>query len=238
MCIRDSLQPLPSLDFLDPKYSFLSNERDQSTPFLKAEEAYFILAEAQLSDGDLSEAKTTLHNLIALINSRPTRIIDDTVEGRDQDFPGTRPDNSNVVVRYTGDVLYRSGLVIDRTINVTVPIVSGTSITDIIIDNLSTIDEALETLYLMRQEVFIAEGRRVVDLGIKYVIHENEQLLNPNIDASHPGLTGVVPPFIESIKTELDAFIYDANAGTCEILHNLNNILVANKSSNLVVPFF
>jgi len=234
----DDLQPLPILDFLDPKYSFLSNIQDQSTPFLKAEEAYFIIAEAKLSDNDLNGAQTTLKDLVTLIGSRPTRIIDDTVEGRDQDFPGSRPNNSSVQVKYLGDATFKSGLVLDRDASVTVPIISGTSITNALIDNLTTIDEALEMLYLMRQEVFIAEGRRVLDLGIKYVIHENEMLLNPAIDENHAGLTGVIPPFIDVIKTELDAFTYDVNANTAEVLHNVNKILVANKASDFVIPFF
>ncbi|WP_148870366.1 tetratricopeptide repeat protein [Tenacibaculum adriaticum] len=233
----DDLQPLPSLDFLDPKYSFLSNDIDQPLYFLKAEEAHLIIAEAQLSDNDLPAAQTTLKNLLTLINSRDTRTIDDTVEGRDQDHPGSRPDNSSIVVKYEGDIDFKTGLVIDRSTTVTVPVVSGTSVTDVDIDALASIDEALELLFLVRQEVFIAEGRRVIDLGIKYVIHETELLLNPNIDENNPGLTRVIPPFIDSIKAELDDFTYDAGTGTVIIKHNLNKILVQNKTSNLVLPF-
>ncbi|WP_422090439.1 hypothetical protein [Tenacibaculum ovolyticum] len=234
----DDLQPLPSLDFLDPKYSFLSNDEDPSIALLKSEEAYFILAEAKLSDGSLSEAKEVMKKLITLISSREVRVIDDTVEGREQDNPGSRPNKSSVKVKYLGDVIFKTGLVVDRDATVSVAIVSGTSITVNLIDGVSTIDEALEMLYLMRQEVFIAEGRRIIDLGVKYVIHENEQLLNPNIDASHSGLTGVVPTFIESIKTELDDFIYNVASGEVEIRHNLNKVLVSNKTSDLVIPFF
>lgn len=234
----DDLQPLPSLDFLDPKYSFLSNNEDQSIALLKAEEAHFIIAEAELSDNKLADAKLTMKNLLALINSRDTRIIDDNVEGRTEDLPGSRPNKASVVVKYAGDANFKTDLVLDRSANITIPVVSGTSITEMIIDGLSTIDQALETLYLMRQEVFIAEGRRIVDLGIKYVIHENELLLNPNVDESHPGLEGVIPPFINSIKSELDSFEYNTTTEEVEITHNLNKILVVNKSSDLVIPFF
>ncbi|WP_207555605.1 hypothetical protein [Tenacibaculum maritimum] len=234
----DDLQPLPSLDFLDPKYSFLSNERDQSTALLKSEEAYFIIAEAELSEGKLEEAKLTMKKLITLINSREKRTIDDTVEGRDQDNPGSRPNKAATKVKYVGDVTFKTGLVVDRNNAVTVAIVSGTSITNTVVEAANTIDTALEILYLMRQEVFIAEGRRIVDLGVKYVMHENEQLLNPNIDASHPGLTPIIPSFISAIKSELDAFSYKPDVNEVEIKHNLNKILVLNKTSDLVIPFF
>jgi hypothetical protein len=234
----DDLQPLPSLDFLDPKYSFLSNSEDQSTPILKSEEAHFIIAESHLSNNSLPNAKTAMKAALVVINARPTRVIVETAEGRTQRDPATRPNTANVQVRYKGDTNYKMGLVVDRNATVTSYTISGTSLTNASIDALTTIDEALEALYLMRQEVFIAEGRRIVDLGVKYVLSENELLLNPNIDANHPGLTGVIPGFIDSIKTELDMFTFDKAAGTVEIEHNLNKILVQNKTSDLVVPFF
>jgi hypothetical protein len=53
----DDLQPLPSLDFLDPKYSFLSPEADAPVHYLKAEEAMLILAEANFSDNDIDSAR-------------------------------------------------------------------------------------------------------------------------------------------------------------------------------------
>tara|TARA_R110002049_G_scaffold271188_3_gene448351 strand:- start:1865 stop:3229 length:1365 start_codon:yes stop_codon:yes gene_type:complete len=234
----DDLQPLPTLDFLDPKYSFLSNEQDQGTPFLKIEEAHFIITEAQLSDDDLGGAKITMKDLIALISSRPTRTIDDGVEGRTENDPGSRPNVSSVTANYEGDASFKSGLILSRDADVTIPIISGTSITDADVDALLTIDEALEMLYLMRQEVFIAEGRRIVDLGVKYVLHENELLLNSNVDEGSSALDPVIPSFIDAIKSELDAFTYDKDAGTVTIKYNVNKILVDNRTSDLVIPFF
>jgi hypothetical protein len=234
----DDLQPLPSLDFLDPKYSFLSNEEDPSTPILKAEEAHFIIAEAHLSNNSLSSAKSSMKSALLIIRNRPTKIIDDTAEDRTQRNPGTRPNKSSVQVKYEGDTNYKLNLVVDRNTTVITYIISGTSLTDSSIDALSTIDQALEALYLMRQEVFIAEGRRIVDLGVKFVLSENELLLNPNINLGDSSLTGVIPPFIDSIKTELDLFTFDITAGTVDIKHNLNKILVENKTSEFVVPFF
>lgn len=234
----DDLQPLPSLDFLDPKYSFLSNDEDQPIAILKAEEAHFIIAESHLSNNLLNQAKTSMKAALTVVNNRPSKVIDDSAEDRDQRNPGSRPNKAIVQVKYKGDATFKNGLVIDRGANVTSYLISGTSFTVASIDALSTIDEALEALYLMRQEVFIAEGRRIVDLGVKYVIHENELLLNPNIDESSPSLKGVIPPFIDSIKGELDLFTYDSTTNTVEIEHNLNKILVQNRTSEFVIPFF
>jgi len=234
----DDLQPLPSLDFLDPKYSFLTTSEDASTPILKSEEAYFIIAESQLSNSSLADAKISMKSALTIVNSRPTKVIDDTAEDRTQRNPDSRPNEASVQVKYKGDASFKSGLVVDRDNTVTTYTVSGTSLTNASIDALLTIDEALEALYLMRQEVFIAEGRRIVDLGVKFVLSENELLLNPNINTGDSSLTGVIPPFIDTIKTELDMFTFDKTAGTVEIEHNLNKILVNNKTSDLVIPFF
>jgi hypothetical protein len=103
---------------------------------------------------------------------------------------------------------------------------------------LSTIDEALEALYFMRQEVFITEGRGIVDLGVKFVPSEYKLLLNPNINLGDSSVTGVIPPFIDSIKIELDLFTFDIIPGTVKIKHNLNEIIVESKTSEFVFPFF
>ena len=234
----DDYQPLPSLDFLDPKYSFLSNDVDAPIAILKAEEAHLIIAQSQLASNDLAGAQQTLLNLLDLIDTREVRNISDTVEGRTENDPGSRPNNSSVMVRFVGDAAFRAGLVVDRDDSVDVASVSATSIDSGMIDSLGSIEEALETLYLMRQEIFIAEGRRMIDLGIKYPLSENELLLNDNVNEGDPGLTAVIPDFINEIRTELDAFTYDVDAGTVEITHNLNSLLVQNRTSDLVVPFF
>lgn len=235
----DDLQPLPSLDFLDPKYSFLSNDEDQGTPFLKIEEAHFIITEAQLSDNDLNAAKGTLTSLVTLINNRATNTFSDQVEGRTQDDPDSRPNKSTITVSYEGETNVKTGLIISRGATpVTVSTISGTSITNADIDALSTIEDALEMLYLMRQEVFISEGRRIIDMGVKYVLHENELLLNSNISEGNSALEATIPTFIDAIKTELDDFTFDPIAETVVIKHNVNKILVSNRTSDMVIPFF
>eukprot|EP01013_Petalomonas_cantuscygni_P000420 TRINITY_DN10430_c0_g1_i1.p2 TRINITY_DN10430_c0_g1~~TRINITY_DN10430_c0_g1_i1.p2 ORF type:complete len:473 (-),score=-31.11 TRINITY_DN10430_c0_g1_i1:20-1438(-) len=227
----DDLQPLPTLDFLDPKYSFLSADQDPSVHYLKAEEAYLILAEAAASDNDILEVQDLLSDLLVLVNSREVRNIDDTVEGRTEDDPGSRPDNSSVIVNG------RSGLVLDRDTSVPVPSISGTSVTQSDIDALTDQNSALTLIYRMRQEIFIAEGIRFVDMGIKLVVSQVEFLQNPNVSEGDPATIAVIPSFINAVINDLDAFTYDASAGTATTTVNVTDILVANKTSEEVLPF-
>ncbi len=197
-----------------------------------------ILAEAAISDSNLNSAKSVMTDIVNLVGSRERSTFNNNQQDRTQLNPGSRPNNSDVQVRFSPGAPLIEGLVLDRKSgNVTVPTISGTSVSVADIDALNDLDDALETLYLMRQEIFIAEGRRLADMGIKLVISEVEYLANPNIDAGSPGTSPVIPPFIDSIKDELDAFDYDAAAGICTIRHNINRILVENKTSELVLPF-
>ncbi|WP_405383978.1 hypothetical protein [Maribacter sp. LLG6340-A2] len=228
----DDLQPLPTLDFLDPKYSFLSPEEDAPVHFLKAEEAYLILAEANLSDDDIASARGNLNALLDLIATREVRSIDDSIEQRSQVDEGSRPDNAAVVVNG------REGLVLDRQSgDVDIPSVSGTSLTSADISAMQDDDAGLSLLYRTRQEVFIAEGIRMVDMGVKLVIDENEILINENINEGDLGTTPVIPSFISAVVPDLDAFTYNPETGVATTTINLNDILVENKSSDQVVPF-
>ncbi|MBT34398.1 MAG: hypothetical protein CMO01_32435 [Thalassobius sp.] len=229
----DDLQPLPRLDFLDPKYYSPSGTEETAIPLLKIEEAHLIIAEALISDGDIDGAKTTMKNIVALVATRETATFSDAVEGRTNDNPGTRPDSTSVVVRASAEDEFKSGLVLDRDEGmITVPIVSGTSVTDADIDAVSTEDEALELLYLMRQEIFISEGRRFVDLGLKMPVSQVEFLSNPLIVESQTSVT--IPTFL---PTDMDAITYDAASGECTIKYNMNKVLISNKSSDAVLPF-
>lgn len=228
----DDLQPLPSLDFLDPKQAFISASEDSKIALLKIEEAHLIIAEAQLSDNNLAGAQATMKNIIGLVASRPTRTFSDATEDRTQRAPRSRPDSTHVVVDgRPGLVLYRKGDPI------TVPILSGTSLTNVDIDALGNSDDALRTLYLMRQEIFIAEGRRITDMGLTWVVSEIEALQNSNLGAGHPSTLPDIPPFLNSIKTEIDAFTYDAATGVVSITHDINQIIVNNKATAYVCPF-
>ncbi|MDY8134430.1 hypothetical protein [Aquimarina sp. 2201CG5-10] len=228
----DDFQPLPTLDFLDPKYSFLNPNQDASVHYLKAEEAYLILAEANLADGNVTGAQGNLEDLLTVVGTREVRSIDDSIEGRSEVDPGGRPDNTGVVVNG------RSGLVLDRQAgNINVPSVSGTSLVQADIDAMTAGDPSLVLLYRTRQEIFISEGLRFADMGIKLVIHENEILQNPNITDGDPSTLPVIPSFINAVVANLDAITYDAGAGVATTVINLSQVLVDNKTSNEVLPF-
>ncbi len=228
----DDLQPLPTLDFLDPKYSFLSPTEDAPVHYLKAEEAYLILAEANLADGNETAAQENMTDLLDLITTREVRNIDDSIEQRIEVDPGSRPDNASVVVNG------RDSLVLDRQSgNVNIPSVSGTSLTAADIPSITADDAGLELLYRTRQEVFIAEGLRFADMGVKLILDENEILINDNIADGDPGTRPVIPPFIEAVIPDLDAITYDPTTGVATTVIDLTAILVANKTSDLVLPF-
>jgi len=228
----DDLQPLPSLDFLDPKYSFLSPTEDAPVHYLKAEEAYLILAEANLAEGNAAAAQANISSLLDLIATREVRNIDDSIEQRIEVDPGSRPDNANVIVNG------RSGLVLDRQAgNVDIPSVSGTSLTDVDIPSFTADDSGLTLLYRTRQEVFIAEGIRFVDMGVKLIMDENEILLNDNVNEGDLGTVPTIPSFIASIIPDLDAINYNPDTGIVNTNVDLNEILVTNKTSDQVLPF-
>ncbi|MEM8585611.1 MAG: hypothetical protein AAGF87_15135 [Bacteroidota bacterium] len=231
----DDLQPLPTLDFLDPKYNGSDPNFDFPTPVVKVEEAHFILAEAALSEGRLEDAKDIMRDIIGLVATRPTATFDDRVEGRTHLAPGSRPDTSFVMVAPGPDRPLESGLVLDRGAEeVTVPTVSGTSYDNADIDAIGDIDFAYESLYRMRQEVFIAEGMRFIDLGLRMPVSQNEADANPNIRDTDQ--QAVIPPFLASAG-DIDAIDYDAAAGTATVLVNVNRLISENRTSAFVAPF-
>ena len=83
----------------------------------------------------------------------------------------------------------------------------------------------------------MAEGRRMTDLGIRFVVSFVEVQNNPNISEGDAATSASLPAYIDAIKAELDDITYDPEASprVCTIKHNLNAILVANKSEAL--PF-
>lgn len=109
--------------------------------------------------------------------------------------------------------------------------------TDDLIDRLITVEEALEIVYRLRQEIFLAEGRRMYDLGIQWPVPQVEILNNPNISEG-PATEGVVPDFLPP-GSEFDAWTsINFDEKQAILMHNLNRILVQNRSSDRVVPFF
>jgi hypothetical protein len=129
--------------------------------------------------------------------------------------------------------------VIDRTANTEVAPISNTSVTDAMVDDVSNAQEAWELYYLLRQEIFMAEGRRFVTFGIKAPVPFNEAQINENIAPGSPATQAIVPDYITNAIQEegvtLDSFSYDPEAGEATIDVNMNRVLANNR--NQVSPF-
>lgn len=245
----DDFQPLPRLDFLDPKYG-AAGTNDTPYVLLKAEEAHLVLIEADLANSALPSAQTQMKALIDLVEARGTRAVDESGEGRRRAGPeaespsGFYPDTTAYDVRASDQDPFRSGLVLNRTSSTEVPSVSGTSVTKQMVDNVSNLDEAWELYYLLRQEIFMAEGRRFATLGLKVPLPENELTVNDNID-QQTAEESTIPDYIPDTPSDMDAFTYEgnpayesdpaANAFQVTIEVNMNRRLANNRQS--VSPF-
>ncbi|MFZ1235419.1 MAG: hypothetical protein WAR39_00125 [Prevotella sp.] len=230
-------QPLPRLDFLDPKYFQLKSTDECPISIAKAEENYLILAEGLLAKGQLENSKQQLKDLIALIKTRPIQWqLNDQLEGRYNGGFKHFPDRSDYLVAASPTDEYRKGLVLDRKppFLINVPTLSGTSVTPKMVDSSSDTDQLLALIYLMRQEVFMAEGRRMNDLGIRLPISDVEAAHN---EAAKPYTQAQIPSFIP-LGQGMDAFTMDTENHLITIQYNMNKVIVENKNSEFVVPFF
>ena len=230
-------QPLPRLDFLDPKYFQLSATEQRPVNIAKAEENWLILAEASLADQNEAQAKVYMRQLLDLVKSRPVQEgINDQLEERYNGGYKRYPDNSAYKVAASEGEPFREGLVLDRKAPalVSIPYVSGTSVTEEMIGGTSGIDETLALLYLMRQEIFFAEGRRVADLGIRLPVCEVEAANTPS---AADYIEALIPSFIP-LNYGMDSFTMDDDAMEVTVAYNMNRIIVENKASEYVAPFF
>jgi len=234
----NNYQVLPRMDFLDPKYPVRGAQQTSPMAMHKAEEAHLILAEALLAGNDLPAARTQLKSLLTLVQSRTTELVDSRTQQRGRAGGLVLyPDSSDYRVAFAAGEPFVSGLVLfRRTSTVRVPTVSGTSVTAARIDAITTLDDAYYVLYLMRQEIFLAEGRRMADLGMRYPVPLAEAQSNANLSATADYMTAVIPSFLPA-DTQMDGFTLDAAARTVVIRHDLNRLIASNRSSALVVPF-
>lgn len=224
------MQPLPRLDFLDPKYLL----RTQGIAVAKAEEMYLILAEIALANSDVPEAQTQLRAAINLALSRGMTTFDDNDQRLNADL-SIRPRDASIEVRADASSPYRAGLVLSRPGVVDQPVVSGTSLDPDSVFALPTEAELWHALHLARQEILFLEGRRMADLGIRLPMMQREIDANPNISEGDPGTTVVVPAYLPP-EDRMDRFDpaspYDAseNLTTTQITieFDVNAILVAN----------
>ena len=159
-----------------------------------------------------------------------------TVAFVDNDKRRNRPNNSTYKVKADADSPEESGLIFERSgATVTTHPVSGTSLTADFINALSNNDDLFHALYLLRQEIFFTEGRRMSDLGIRLPVMGRQIDANPNVNAGDYGTVVFVPSYIPQ-SNEMDQFSIDDNSGVVTILHDMNKILTQNKG--LVSPFF
>jgi len=230
------MQPLPRLDFLDPKYLV----RTQGIVVAKAEEMHLILAETALAAGVLATAQTQLRNAILLAQSRGTTTFDDEDLRKNGDLT-LRPRDAVIEVRADPLSPYRSGLVLTRPGAVTQHEVSGTSLDGDSVAALTDIEELWHAFHLARQEILFLEGRRMSDLGIRLPIMLREIDANTSIAPGDPGTTAVVPAYIP-VGDDMDLYTpahpYDPDDGTLletqiTMLVDMNKVL----TDNLVSPF-
>jgi len=231
-------QPLPRLDFLDPKYFKITSLEQRPICIAKAEECYLILAEAKLADNDLLGAKQQMLNLLTLVKNRPVQTaINDQLEGRFNGGFKTYPNSSDYKIAASSTDSFRVNLILNRQVPnlISIPYISGTSVNGTMIEAAAaTADGLLELIYLMRQEIFFAEGRRSSDLGIRLPVCEIEAA---NTASAAAYLKAQIPSFIP-LNQDMDAFDMNTTNKTVVIKYNMNKIIVANKSSEYVVPFF
>ena len=233
------MQPLPRLDFLDPKYT----ERDSAIPVAKAEEMHLILAEIALAGGNMADAKRHLASAITLAGGRGTVFFTDIDERRNADL-SLRPRSSEIVVRADADSPFRTGLVLDRPgEGLRVPSVSATSLSADSVAALSTADELWHSLWLARQEILFLEGRRLADLGIKLPMMLREIDQNDRINEGDPGTLPIVPGYVpENPRYAMDIYtpraLYDGGDPGAPLIEthvtihvDMNRVLVANGAS-------
>jgi hypothetical protein len=227
----NDIQPNPRLDFLDPKLTV----NTQPMPVMKAEEAYLILAEVALANGDLPGARTNMTSAVTLALSRAKTSF------KDNDTRTDRPNNSAMTVFTDANHTYPAipGLIVARSgATINVPTISGTSQTAASIAALASLPsgsgpntqrfEHIRILYLLRQEIFFGEGRRMSDLGVRLPVPKRQLDGNPNI-AGTGGDVVVVPSYIPpsdewrvfSVSGTVVTIKWDMNK---EIATNINTV--------------
>ena len=234
------MQPLPRLDFLDPKYL----DREAGIAFAKAEEMHLILAEIDLAAGAMAAGRAHLVDAINMAISRGTVAFQDDDPRSNEDL-SIRPRDASIVIRADANSPFIAGLVLDRPASIQAPTVSATSLDPAVVAGLTDMDDVWHAFHLARQEILFLEGRRMADLGIKLPIMLREIDANPNINPGDLGTTVFVPSYIP-VADEMDLFtpktLYDGGlldpeqilTGT-EVTMNvdMNRVLTVNR----VTPF-
>jgi tetratricopeptide (TPR) repeat protein len=196
------LQPLPRLDFLDPKYT----TPGAAIPVAKAEEMHLILAEAALASGEAERAREHLASAASLARSRPTVTFEENDVRSGAGF-SIRPRDAAIKVRADANSPFVGGLVLQRPGMVDVPAISATHITPDSIRAVPTSDgvQLRRLLFALRQEILFLEGRRMHDLGVRLPMMLREIETSPVIEPGDPGTQVQVPAYLPA-DADLDAF--------------------------------
>lgn len=184
-------QPLPRLDFLDPKYT----ERGSPIAMSKAEEMYLILAEIEMVGGDYPEGASLLAEAIRVAGTRPVVAFDDDDDRLNPNLTD-RPSSSDMLVASAPGEDLRAGLVLDRPGVVNVPTISGTSLDADSVEALTDPEDIRHAFWLARQEILFLEGRRVHDLGVRMPVMQREIDTNPTISDGDAVTEPVIPSYI------------------------------------------
>ena len=224
------IQPLPRLDFLDPKFTISTGT--SPIPVLKAEEMYLIQAEIAISDNVLATAKARMKDAIALATGSASGRA--AVTFTDADPRTNRPNADAITVKADASSPERAGLVKKRS-NTAVSIrpISNTSVTNADVDALVSVADHHGMLYLLRQEIFFLEGRRMSDLGIRLPLMKREEETNSKIADGDPGTTSVVPSYIPT-SDGMDKFTTSGTVVTINI--DMNKVIATNKISPFPIP--
>ena len=231
------MQPLPRLDFLDPKYI----GEEQGIAVAKAEEMMLVLAEVNLANGDNASARQFMIDIIDLAATRARSAFEDGDPRLDNDL-NIRPRSSQIMIQDDANSPFRAGLVLDRPGTVNTPVISATSITADDVNNAADGTALIRLFYLLRQEILFLEGRRLHDLGIRLPMMLREIDTNPTINEGDFGTQVIVPGYIPP-SNELDLVLYDGDenliATEVTILHDMNKILAEQRGlvvSNPMLP--
>lgn len=191
------MQPLPRLDFLDPKYiSF-----EAGIPYAKAEEMHLILAEVAIAAGNAGTAAGHVADAVALALTRGTEEFFDP-DARKNSNLTIRPRDAEMLVQASPTAPFRAGLVqgegaeVLKRGNVTNYSISGTSLRADSVRALTSLAEVTHAFWLARQEIHFLEGRRMSDLGIRLPITQRELDSSPVLDESSPFAKTVIPAYI------------------------------------------
>lgn len=229
-----SFQPLPRLDFLDPKYT----TRDAPIALAKAEEMHLILAEVDMRAGGLVDyirAAGHIEEALDLALSRPTASFNDSQDQRLNPDLSLRPSSSDMLVAAEDGAPFRAGLVLDRPGMVNVPTISGTSLDPGTVGSLIDPQEIRYAFWLARQEILFLEGRRVHDLGVRMPVALREIDTNSAITEADAVAQVQVPAYIP--EGVIDDFSprdpYDAGTTQITIEIDMNRVLAEQRVSPL-----